>query len=140
MHPETRKRLYTKLENWHKLAIEVAKLRDQENELRREIVDEFFAGAEEGTNTITLDYGKVLKANVTINRKVDAEQLEALKTTAKDTGKTSVLMAIDTLFTYKPSLSVSGWRGMTAEEQKVFADVITEQPGSPSLSIDTPKR
>lgn len=140
MHHETRNRLYTKLEAWYKVSEESAKLRAQEMELRREIVDEFFTDAGEGTSTISLDYGKALKVNKTITRSVDAAQLEALKVLAHEQGKTSVLVAIDTLFTYKPSLSVSEWKELTDDERKVFAEIVTEKPGAPSLSIETPKR
>lgn len=132
--------LYAKLEAWHKLVADLAFLVSKEMEMRKAIAERYFKDCEEGTNTMILDYGKVLKADIKINRSVDEAQLEALKTDAHNTGKTSLLMQIDALFAYKPNLRVGEWKELDNKDRKKFAAVVTEKPGAPSLKIETPAR
>lgn len=131
---------YTMLNDWYELSEQAAVLKAKENEARRALVAKFFPDAKEGVNTLSIAYGKVLKANVPVTRTVDDPQLEALKKLATSEGRVSVLSLCDTLFTYKPSLAVGEWKDLSDDERKLFADVITEKPGMPSLSIETPKK
>lgn len=132
-----RAELYTALDRWHKTATKAAELSAQEMEMRKAITERWFKDCGEGTNNMILDYGKVLKADIKINRKVDEAQLDALKSKAHSTGQTSLLVAIESLFAYKPSLRVGEWKELDPKERKKFADIITESPGAPSLKIET---
>lgn len=136
MHPDKKAAFFTALSNWFKAAREAELAKEKEQSLRRQIALEYFANAQEGVNTIPLDFGKQLKYTSVIGRTVDDAQLTGLRTVMKEQGKISVLTTIDNLFTYKPALIVKEWKAITDKERKIFADVVTEKPGMPGIAIE----
>jgi len=137
---ETRRNeLYKLLGDWHTAQAKSAAWRAKELELRGKIA-EFFAGATEGTNSMTLDYGKVLKLNVKVNRSIVPEQLEALKNLAIAGKNDNILKLLDTVVKYKPDLVTGEWKKLGKDDIALLADVVTERPGTPELSIETPAR
>lgn len=143
---ETQKaELYDTISEWHKAKAKAAEWTAKEMELRKAIGAKFFADATEGTNNLALDYGKVLKFTKTISRSPDKAQLNAVlfeerKKLAEDPEyKSNVMPLIDDVISYEPKVSVSEWKKLDADQQKLLADVVTEKDGAPSLSIETPK-
>lgn len=136
---ETRKaELYAKLGEWHKAAAKQAEWRAKELELRDELAA-FFDNPTEGTNTLELDYGKVLKLNAKVNRSVDKAQLEAYKALATAAHDTEALKLLDSVIAYDPKVMVGDWKKLEPADRLKLADVITEKPGTPELTIETPK-
>lgn len=136
---ETRKaELYVKLSAWHTAVNKQAEWRAKELELRSELAA-FFKDATEGTNTLELDYGKALKLNVKVNRSVDRAQLEAFKNLAIAAKDEDALKLLDTVVAYDPKVVVGEWKKLPKEDVLKLSDIITEKPGTPELSIETPK-
>lgn len=143
---ETRKaELYKKLDDWHRAKHKAAEWGQKEMELRKEIFSEYFPDAVEGTNTLTLEFGKALKANRVISRSIVKAELEALVTVERAkvdaTGMctSNILPLLDDVVVYEPKLSVSEWKKLPEESRKLLADVVTIKDGAPTLSIETPK-
>jgi len=137
---ERKEKFYADLQKWYDTSEKAAVLREQEMELRKALVTEYMPDAKEGTNTLGLGFGKVLKVTVPVTRAVDDAQLDALKKVAAAEGRVSVLALCDVIFNYRPSLAVGEWKDLTDDERKLFADVVTEKPGAPGVKIETPKR
>lgn len=138
--PEEQTLLSAQLSEWKKVADKLAELSGKEMELRKSLVARWFKNAEEGTNTMPLSHGKALKASIKINRKVDAEVLDALKAKAILDGSNVIMNALQEIIVYKPSLVVKEWKALDDDIKILFADVVTESEGAPSLEIATPKR
>lgn len=126
--------LYSKLDEWHTISKEMARLSDREKELRKDLAS-YFRDPKEGTNTALLGFGRQLKMQHRINRKIDEANLDA----AISTGvlKSDI---VNDVIVYKPNLSVSGWKALSPENRILFGDIITEEPGTPGLEIVVPKR
>lgn len=127
--------LFEEISEWNNVAKKLAPLVAQEKALRKKLFEKYFTNPREGTNAITLGFGKELKLKHTINRKLDEAALDAA----------AVQKLIDPdlvseVVKYKPSVSVSGWKALTDEQRAKFKDIVTEEPGSPALEIFTPKR
>lgn len=137
--------LYADISAWHAAKAKMAEWTSKERELRDAIVAKYFPEGTEGTNTMNLDFGKALKANITVSRGVDKAQLEAMKTSedaklaADPEYKSNLMPLLDEVVKYRPEVSTSGWKELSAESRLLLADVVTEKPGAPSLSIETPK-
>ena len=134
-----RKELYDLIGSWHTAKVKSSSWRAKELELRNKIA-EFFTGATEGTNNMTLDYGKILKLNVKVNRSIVPEQLEALKNLSVAGKNDNVLKLLDAVIKYKPELVTGEWKKLGKDDIALLADVVTEKPGTPELSIETPAR
>lgn len=132
---------YATLSEWKKAKDKAAEYAAKELELRNALVAKYFPNGTEGTNTMTLDYGKALKADIKVNRSVDRAQLNALLEIERPKGEESnILPLLDEVISYDPKVSVSAWKELAPEDKLLLADIITEKPGTPSLSIETPKR
>jgi hypothetical protein len=116
--------------------------------MRLKIADTYFKGAEEGTNTIILDYGKELKLDVRITRKLDKPEMEAAHAASVNAAAAGgpvpdgviPLEAWEGLINYDPKVSVSTWKALPKETKLYFGNIITEEPGTPGLNIHTPKK
>lgn len=71
--------------------------------------------------------GLKLKATPKINRTVNAERTQALLKEDPDAQRFA------DMFKVKLDLSVAKWKALTADEQAIFADCITEKPGKPEI-------
>jgi hypothetical protein len=136
------------LKNWEKVAKEAAELTAKENELRTQIVNMFFANAAEGTNTMKLEDGRELKADIRINRSVDRSQLEGLQAflDANKMANDPDIIArcellkgiIDRIVAYKPELVQGEYKDLTPEAKKLMGDIVTEKVGTPGLKVHVP--
>lgn len=120
---------------WDALQKELKLLKAKEMLIRKRLFALHFPTPTEGTNSVPLNAGWVLKGKYQIDRDVDvgalttmAERLRAAK------------INVDKLVQYKPSLVLSEYRTLTAEEQHLFDQCLVVKPGSPSLEIVLPAK
>lgn len=122
------------LGTWYKMKEELDKLKTNELLLRRRLFRHYFPSPKEGTNTEKLPDGYQLKGTHKIDRKVDEAALATLTATMQEQG-----IRVDELFVYKPSLSMTGYKELTAEQRLLADQCLIIKPGAPSLAIVEPK-
>lgn len=120
---------------WYELKKQLASLKTQESLMRRKIFGHCFPEPTEGTNSYELPDGYVLKGTHVLNRDVDRGALDAGRTMLQEHG-----LNVDKLLDFKPSLVKREYNKLTAEEKKVFDQILIVKEGSPQLEIVQPKR
>jgi hypothetical protein len=146
------------LKQWYLLHEQLGKLKSAEALLRGRIFKGMVKDPKEGTNTVPLNdgTGAVLKAQHVINRSVDVGTLDALRKAQADAlamqQQPSTVAAegvvppnapklpFDELIKWKPELSITKYKELTAEERMYFDQCLVIKPGSPQLEIVIPKR
>ena len=123
------------LEQWFMLADQLKKIKAEEMVLRQRIFDTYFPAPMEGTNTATLPDGFALKGKYTVNREVDIAAFTANRAYFQETG-----IPMDSMVQFKPSLVLSAYRTLTAEQAQLFDQCLIVKPGSPALEIVQPKK
>jgi hypothetical protein len=123
------------LNEWWRMSQELDKLKAEEMQLRKKIFATYFRAPVEGTNTVPLSAGWVLKAAYPITRKVDVPLLTNLGLELAKQG-----LPMDSLIKYKPELSVTDYRKLSDEQRKLLDQVLDIKPGSPQVEIVLPKR
>jgi hypothetical protein len=123
------------LELWYEMDKQIKALKGQEMLLRLKIFKGKFVDPKEGTNSVDLPDGFVLKGKRTINRDVDAAALATLREQFRDAG-----INVDELIRYKPELKVGEYRTLTAEQMLIFDQALVIKDGAPALEIMMPKR
>jgi hypothetical protein len=122
-------------DNWYKMQQELKDLKEAEALLRMKIYKAAFPDAHEGTNNLPLTEGFILKAKVTINRKVDIATFEALKDKLLEAH-----IKVDKLVVFKPDLGVTYYKTLGEEEQNLVAQFLIIKEGTPALEVVKPKR
>lgn len=135
MSDEKKADLYADLSKFKALTDKIAKLNDEEKELRLLMATKWFADPREGVNKIDLEFGKSLQLTHRINRKVDAVALDAAISNGTVDPELSAAVV-----EYKPGVKVGEWKRLSDADKAKFAGVITEEPGMPGLKIETPKK
>lgn len=120
---------------WYKLQQDLAEIKDKEMKLRKKIFAYYFQTPVEGTNTVKLTDGFVMKGTYKIDRKPDEAILDTLKDQLIAEG-----VPVDMLIRYKPELVISAYKLLTDEQREHFDEVLNIKPGSPSLEIMKPKK
>lgn len=123
------------LETWYMVQEQLTKLKAQENLLRTKIFKGMFQDPKEGTNSVDLPDGYVLKGKRVINRTVDDA---AFRASIEELAKNGI--ATDQIVKYKPELVTSEYRKLTAEQMNLFDCVLIVKDGMPGLEIVKPKR
>lgn len=123
------------MERWYTVSAELTKLKNEEQLLRQKIFKGMFHDPKEGTNSVDLADGYVLKGKRTINRTVDDA---AFKASIEELAKNGV--PTDQIVKYKPELVTSEYRKLTAEQMNLFDTVLIVKDGMPGLEIVKPKR
>lgn len=120
---------------WYEMQEQLKKLKASEMLLRTKLFAAFFPTPKEGTNSFPLDKGWVLKGTYKIERKIDIALLTAYSPTLR-------LASINpnTLVKCEPSLITKAYRKLTAEQEKLFDQVLVVKPGAPSLEIVMPAK
>lgn len=129
------------LAEWYRLKDELAKVKASEMLLRTKIYKGLFVNPTEGTNSIPLAEGWVIKAKRVIQRDVDLAALQAnMKPDA--TTQVSVLSAhgihVEQLIKWEPELVLKEYRKLSEEQFKIFNECLVIKDGSPSLEIVLP--
>lgn len=105
---------------------------DRELEIRKHLAASFFPSPTEGINrTVTADGYEVI-LNHKINRKVDEAAIDAVMMELPEDAPERVP---GVLIAYKPTLVLSGYRGLSADKLRIVAQAVTETDGSPELTI-----
>lgn len=122
---------------WFNKKKELATLKTTEMLLRKRIFNHFFKQPKEGANNVPMPDGSAYKLCGThvVNRKVDEP---VMRTMWDDLCKQGIPM--NDLIKMKPELSVSAYRELTAEQQKLFDQVLIVSDGSPDLEIKAPPK
>lgn len=120
---------------WAAVNKQIGVLKATEMLLRMKIFRTMFPTPIEGTNSVNLTEGWVLKAKYPITRKVLEDVLVARTKEFKEAG-----LKLNDLIVRKPELAVAEYRKLTAEELKLFDQALEIKPGTPALEIVLPKR
>lgn len=123
------------INTWYALQEQVEVTKEKEMALRKKIAAALFPKPVEGTNTLPLSEGWVMKMKHTINRKVDVPLLTTLAASLTAQG-----IPIDSLIRYKPDVDTTEYRKLTAEQRVLFEQVLDIKEGTPALEIMLPKR
>ena len=123
------------MERWYTVQEQLSKLKNEEQLLRQKIFKGMFHDPKEGTNSVDLADGFVLKGKRIINRTVDDA---AFKASVEELAKNGI--ATDQIVKYKPELVTSEYRKLTAEQINLFDTVLIVKDGMPGLEIVKPKR
>ncbi len=123
------------LEQWYKIHEKLTKLKNEEQLLRTKIFKGMFHDPKEGTNSVDLADGYVLKGKRVINRTVDDA---AFKSSIEELAKNGI--PTDEIVKYKPELVTSAYRKLTEEQIQLFDTVLIVKDGMPGLEIVKPKR
>lgn len=118
-----------------KLADICKPLVDEEMALRKQVFAEFFPTPEEGVNDHKLTGGFVLKGTHKIERKVDEAMLSAKEGELIKAG-----IPMNELIEMKPKLATKEYRKLSAEQRKLFEQVLDIKIGAPQMEIVKPKR
>ena len=129
------------LAEWYRLQEQLKKIKVAENLLRLKIFKGMIKDPKEGTNTVPLAEGWVLKGKHVINRDVDQAAL-SINTAVDPATKMSRLSAngihVEQLIKWKPELITKTYRTLSAEQQKIFDECLIIKEGSPQLEIVLP--
>ena len=129
------------LEIWYKQQEQLKALKASEMLLRTKIYKGLFINPVEGTNTVPLSEGWVIKAKRIIQRDIDAAALQANTALDPET-KMSRLSAngmdASRLIKWKPELVTKEYRLLSEEQLKVFDECLIIKDGSASLEIVMP--
>lgn len=116
------------LGQWQDTKAELESLKRKEAQLRKLLFEGAFPNPVEGVNTITLVDGTIIKGTHKIARNIDEAALPAVLEKMPEGIR-------DSLVAYKPSLSTSAYRKLTAEERKIFDQALIVKPGMPTLEV-----
>lgn len=140
---------------WETTAEDLTRIKTREMMLRQKVFKWFFKEPAEGVNNAVLPDGTLVKGNYKLNRSVDIEKFEAVKKfqigdllhflaslhvdVARFDSSMRVVDAmgikLDKLVEWKPSLVLSEYRTLTAEQCAVFEMALEIKPGSPELTV-----
>lgn len=123
------------LAEWFRLQEQLKNIKASEMLLRTKIFGFYFPSPVEGTNSVPLTEGWVLKGKHTISREIDPGALGAMKEQFVQAG-----ISADALVQYKPSLVVKEYRTLTDEQRQLFDRALIVKPGSPALEIVLPAK
>lgn len=131
------------LEDWYKLQDELRKIKAAEMLLRQKIYKGLFKEPVEGTNSIPLGAGWVIKAKRVINRDIDLASLQVNSAVEEATKQSRLSLAgitVEKLIKWKPELVTKEYRNLTEEQVKIFDECLIIKDGSPGLEIVLPAK
>lgn len=117
------------LVKWYQAAADLKAAKALEIKLRKEVIEEYFPELKEGVNKVEIEGDAELIATQPYSYSVDSETLEAGLEHIPKTKQ-------DKIVTWKPSMSVKVYRGLTKKARNAFtAECVTIKPGTPSIKI-----
>lgn len=130
--PQNAEAAFVMLQSWWATSKQLAELKVEEVVQRKQLATFYFPSPREGTNRLDIGFGYDLKLEHKFNRSIDEASLDNVK--ASDIKR--LKLPWDDLIVYKPELSLSTYRSLTAEQKKwVDENVIELKDATPSLSI-----
>ena len=124
-----------KIAEWYALSNRISELKAIELELRSEICESLFRVRKEGTNTVALKDGYVIKCKQTYTRSIDDSVLSQILPDLIERD-----LDIQEIVDYKPSLKTASYRKMNETTQLIFDQCLTMRPSMPSIEVVKPKR
>jgi hypothetical protein len=118
---------------WDQICSQMALLKAQETLLRGKIYRTFFPDAREGTNTVPLANGYVLKGVRKVDRKLDIAVLTTLSAELEAAGVSTAQIV-----KWTPELKTTAYKELTEEQKLIFDQALIIKDGSPSLTISLP--
>lgn len=131
------------LTEWYNLQEQMKKLKASEMLLRLKIFKGLFVNPKEGTNTVPLSEGWVLKGKRVIQRDIDQAALavNSMLDPATQTSRlTSNGIHPESLIKWKPELVLPAYRALTQEQMDIFNECLVIKDGSPALEIVLPAK
>lgn len=132
--PESDLQFLTDLQDWSICKAQLAVLKNREADLRKKLFNVAFPSPVEGTNRIELPHGWKLKGTYKIQRDVDEATLDSMRAKIVEAN-----VVVDEVVNWKPSLSGTAYKNLTAEQKLVFDRCLIIKPGSPTLDLEPPK-
>ncbi len=114
---------------WYKTSVELKELKAKEAKLRKEIAA-FFIDPKEGTNSLDLGDGHLIKLTHKMTRSLDTAQLDSLTGDLEGAG-----VPLDMLVERKPTLVKSVYNKLSPEMLNLFDQVVTVKPATPAIEI-----
>ena len=132
------------INKWYELQAQLKSLKASEMLLRTKIYKGLFKDPVEGTNTIPLAEGWVMKAKRVIQRDIDVAAL-TINSANPDgqLGHSRLELAginVAALVKWKPELVLKNYRELTDEQKLIFNDCLVIKDGSPALEIVLPAK
>lgn len=123
--------LGAKLWAWDGIAKKLKALKDEEMELRKEIILGFQPKRKVGTSTINLPADWKIKISQSDTVNIDESALPAALELMDEGSE-------DTLIKYKPSLIAAEYKTLDPDQKKLLDEALIKKPGSPSLTLIAP--
>ena len=142
--PMTAAERTAKVQEWYKLQEQLATIRKQELELRRELDGDagmFDPSKNKGTQNFAFDSEGWEGWKLKTERKIDwtVEQCPQLDDAVEAIANSAGQMAGEELLTYKPTLKLSIYNKLTPEEKALIDPFLKSSPGTPTLKLVPPK-
>lgn len=120
------------LAEWQKVSLELDRAKAREMELRKALFTAAFPNPVEGTNSLTLADGRIVKGVHKINRSVDDAQVPAVRA---EILKRSNEVKVDDLFRVGYSLGIKEYNKLGPELLLIANKAVTAKPGAPTLEV-----
>lgn len=130
------------INKWYELQAQLKSIKASEMLLRTKIYKGLFKDPVEGTNTIPLAEGWVMKAKRVIQRDIDIAAL-TINSANPELGPSRLELAginVASLVKWKPELVLKNYRELTDEQKLIFNDCLVIKDGSPALEIVLPAK
>ena len=130
------------INKWYELQAQLKSIKASEMLLRTKIYKGLFKDPVEGTNTIPLAEGWVMKAERVIRRDIDVAAL-TINSANPELGPSRLELAginVASLVKWKPELVLKNYRELTDEQKLIFNDCLVIKDGSPALEIVLPAK
>jgi len=130
------------INKWYELQAQLKSIKASEMLLRTKIYKGLFKDPVEGTNTIPLAEGWVMKARRVIQRDIDIAAL-TINSANPELGPSRLELAginVASLVKWKPELVLKNYRELTDEQKLIFNDCLVIKDGSPALEIVLPAK
>lgn len=133
-------KIQSSLNKWLEIKNKMDALKEQELELRFEIINTAFPNLKdnadaEGVFTFEFSNGSNIKTDAKFNVKIDAEVLSSIK----EELITEDLIPIDLIFNYRPTLSTSNYKKLNSDQREKLNTVLLFERATPTLKYNPPK-
>lgn len=127
---------------WRTAKLELSAAQTKESNLRAELrMAGFGQTCTEGVNPLLpVGHDCHLKLTGKINRSVDAAALTAYREQLNPQEHADAIELYTNMFEWKPSLVAGVWKAQTVTTKNIFADIVTEKEGSPTLELLVPDK
>ena len=131
------------INKWYELQAQLKSIKASEMLLRTKIYKGLFKAPEEGTNTLPLAEGWVIKAKRVIQRDIDLAALTINATVDSESGLSRLTAAgiqPESLVKWKPEIILKNYRELNDEQKLIFNECLVIKDGSPALEIVLPAK